>query len=322
MRKTRSSGATTRPRRCSSSTRAPTLPADRQLSCASRPSSITSPRMKRRARARCGWGWRMGAWRRSSSFRTARRRPLLLARGHQQAERVETMRRDFVANSRTSCDAAHRAGGFLETYASSSRPAARARLHRHDARASARMHRIIEDLLGSRAGIRAAGPAERVRHRDAARASLGGRGCLPAAGTRSACAAAAPRSAGAEPEIASAFGNLLSNAVRYTPAGGRVTLAWDDGPEGASFSVEDSGVGIAPEHIPAAHRALLPRRSPAARASPAARGSGCHRQARARAAPGHSRSRAPGGRQPLQRALPREPHLPLETGFEVFSSER
>jgi len=29
-----------------------------------------------------------------------------------------------------------------------------------------------------------------------------------------------------------------------------VTLAWDDGPEGASFSVEDTGVGIAPEHLP------------------------------------------------------------------------
>jgi two-component system phosphate regulon sensor histidine kinase PhoR len=55
---------------------------------------------------------------------------------------------------------------------------------------------------------------------------------------------------GAESEIASAFGNLLSNAVRYTPAGGKVTIAWDDGPEGAAFSVEDTGVGIAPEHIP------------------------------------------------------------------------
>src|SRR5207248_7564383 len=55
---------------------------------------------------------------------------------------------------------------------------------------------------------------------------------------------------GAESEIASAFGNLLSNAVRYTPAGGTITIAWQDGPDGASFSVEDTGVGIAADHIP------------------------------------------------------------------------
>jgi len=55
---------------------------------------------------------------------------------------------------------------------------------------------------------------------------------------------------GSENELASAFGNLVSNAVRYTPPGGRVELVWRDGPEGASFAVEDSGPGIAPEHIP------------------------------------------------------------------------
>jgi two-component system phosphate regulon sensor histidine kinase PhoR len=56
--------------------------------------------------------------------------------------------------------------------------------------------------------------------------------------------------AGSESELTSAFGNLISNAIRYTPAGGKVTLAWRDGPDGAFFSVEDTGPGIAPEHIP------------------------------------------------------------------------
>jgi two-component system phosphate regulon sensor histidine kinase PhoR len=46
------------------------------------------------------------------------------------------------------------------------------------------------------------------------------------------------------------LGNILNNAARYTPAGGKITLAWHDGPEGASFSVQDTGVGIAAEHIP------------------------------------------------------------------------
>jgi two-component system phosphate regulon sensor histidine kinase PhoR len=55
---------------------------------------------------------------------------------------------------------------------------------------------------------------------------------------------------GVESELASAFGNLVSNAIRYTPPGGAVTLAWREGPEGARFSVEDTGIGIDSEHIP------------------------------------------------------------------------
>ena len=55
---------------------------------------------------------------------------------------------------------------------------------------------------------------------------------------------------GVEAELASAFGNLMSNAIRYTPAGGTVTLAWREAPEGARFSVEDTGIGIEAEHIP------------------------------------------------------------------------
>jgi len=55
---------------------------------------------------------------------------------------------------------------------------------------------------------------------------------------------------GVESELASAFGNLVSNAIRYTPAGGTVTLAWREGPEGARFMVEDTGIGIEAEHIP------------------------------------------------------------------------
>jgi two-component system phosphate regulon sensor histidine kinase PhoR len=55
---------------------------------------------------------------------------------------------------------------------------------------------------------------------------------------------------GSQSELLSAFGNLLSNAVRYTPAGGKVHITWRDAEDGASFTVEDSGVGIAPEHIP------------------------------------------------------------------------
>ncbi len=52
-------------------------------------------------------------------------------------------------------------------------------------------------------------------------------------------------------ELQSAFSNLVSNAVRYTPAGGRVDVAAEQTAEGRlEFSVRDTGPGIAAEHLP------------------------------------------------------------------------
>ncbi|HET7363118.1 MAG TPA: phosphate regulon sensor histidine kinase PhoR [Burkholderiales bacterium] len=179
---------------------------------------------------------------------------LLLARDITQAERVETMRRDFVANVshelRTPLTVLV---GFLETVRELKLDPQRVRDYIGMMREQAsRMHRIIEDLLALSVLESAPPPAaERVRvapllerlSADAAALS-GGRHAISVRGRPHVDLL------GAEAEISSAFGNLLSNAVRYTPSGGRVTLAWEDGPEGASFSVEDTGVGIAPEHIP------------------------------------------------------------------------
>ncbi len=56
---------------------------------------------------------------------------------------------------------------------------------------------------------------------------------------------------GARDELGSAFGNLVSNAVRYTPDGGTITLSWHVDAEGRGrFAVADTGVGVAAEHIP------------------------------------------------------------------------
>ena len=57
--------------------------------------------------------------------------------------------------------------------------------------------------------------------------------------------------AGSETELQSAIGNLVTNAVRYTPAGGRIDVVWRrraDG--GAEIDVTDTGPGIAREHLP------------------------------------------------------------------------
>jgi two-component system, OmpR family, phosphate regulon sensor histidine kinase PhoR len=51
-------------------------------------------------------------------------------------------------------------------------------------------------------------------------------------------------------ELQSAFGNLLSNAIRYTPAGGAILLRWFERDGQPELSVQDSGIGIAAQHIP------------------------------------------------------------------------
>lgn len=51
-------------------------------------------------------------------------------------------------------------------------------------------------------------------------------------------------------ELHSAFGNLLSNAIRYTPKGGVIVLRWAMRGSQPVFSVQDSGIGIAAQHIP------------------------------------------------------------------------
>ena len=55
---------------------------------------------------------------------------------------------------------------------------------------------------------------------------------------------------GVRSELLSAISNLVSNAVRYTPAGGLITTEWSRTEEGAIFAVQDTGPGIAPEHLP------------------------------------------------------------------------
>ena len=44
--------------------------------------------------------------------------------------------------------------------------------------------------------------------------------------------------------------NLVENAVRYTNPGGRVSVAVEARQDQARLSVRDTGIGIAPEHLP------------------------------------------------------------------------
>ncbi len=56
---------------------------------------------------------------------------------------------------------------------------------------------------------------------------------------------------GSSQELHSAFSNLVSNAVRYTPAGGEIAIDFTmDADGGAVLSVRDSGYGIPEAHLP------------------------------------------------------------------------
>ena len=192
---------------------------------------------------------------RCSSSRSASRRRCCCRATSPTAERVDVMRRDFVANVshelRTPLTVLV---GFLETVRELKLDPQRVRDYIGMMQEqSARMQRIIDDLL-TLSALDSAPPAS-DDHRIAVRPLLqrlradatalsGGRHVIRLDGESQS------ELLGMESELVSAFGNLVSNAIRYTPAGGTVTLAWREGPDGARFSVEDTGIGIEPEHIP------------------------------------------------------------------------
>lgn len=52
-------------------------------------------------------------------------------------------------------------------------------------------------------------------------------------------------------KVGQVLSNLISNAIRYTPNGGKIEVRWERSSEGEVFlHVRDNGLGIAPEHLP------------------------------------------------------------------------
>ncbi len=54
---------------------------------------------------------------------------------------------------------------------------------------------------------------------------------------------------GYEEPLKSVLMNLISNAIRYTPEGGQITVRWYEDAKGPHFQVDDTGIGISQEHI-------------------------------------------------------------------------
>jgi two-component system OmpR family sensor kinase len=61
------------------------------------------------------------------------------------------------------------------------------------------------------------------------------------------CGEADARVAASALDLHTLLKNLIDNAIRYTPAGGRIDLSLVAGPRGVTVRIEDSGPGIAPQ---------------------------------------------------------------------------
>lgn len=181
---------------------------------------------------------------------------LLLSRDITRFERLETMRRDFVANvSHELKTPLTVLSGFLETISeaelSPQQQADYLALMREQAE---RMQRLVDDLLTLSALEATTAPRdddidavhlfERIER--TARQLSGGRHRIEFD------IEAGLHVQGSELELASAFGNLVTNAIRYTEPGGRIVVRWrtldDDG--GALLTVTDTGIGIPAQHLP------------------------------------------------------------------------
>jgi len=182
-------------------------------------------------------------------------RSILMTRDVTQAERLDAMRRDFVANVshelRTPLTVVN---GFLETLLDAQPPLDDLRL-RHLAlmhEQAVRMSRLVEDLLMlSRLEADETPLADEVIDMPALVAELAAEARALSAGRHEVAGAAQTlHIRGSRDELRSAFGNLVSNAVRYTPSGGRIAVDWRTEDEGAVFEVLDTGIGIAAEHLP------------------------------------------------------------------------
>jgi two-component system, OmpR family, phosphate regulon sensor histidine kinase PhoR len=181
---------------------------------------------------------------------------LLVARDITDLERVDAMRRDFIANVshelRTPLTVV---GGFVETLADApDLPASESRRYfdlmlDH----TRRMQRLLDDLL-TLSRLESADHTlkdEAVNVQELAHALKTEAESLSRGRHRiSLQIGSSTGLKGSLQEIRSALGNLVSNAVRYTPEGGEITLAWRECDGEGVFSVTDTGEGIATEHIP------------------------------------------------------------------------
>lgn len=180
---------------------------------------------------------------------------LLLIRDITSTVRLERTRRDFVANAshelRTPLTVIT---GYLEVLSEDQRipsdwhqPLAEMRVQ------SLRMGQLLDDLL-QLSRLESSAPCSMERAVDMGTLIRAARQeALAMAGTPQRIDVEIDSSArvlGDETELHSIVSNLVSNAVRYTPAEGAVHIQWRTDDDGGHLTVSDTGIGIAEDEIP------------------------------------------------------------------------
>lgn len=182
------------------------------------------------------------------------RRQILVTHDATESERIEMMRRDFIANAshelRTPLTVIN---GFLEIAQSQPDLDQTVRMSHLKLmiEQGERMQNLVEDMLTltrlesidyplRAEPVNMPNLLEQILQE--AKALSGGRHTISLSNE-------GPDIQGSNDELRSAFSNLVSNAVRYTPEGGTIDIAWKNADTGPQFSVRDNGIGISAEHI-------------------------------------------------------------------------
>ena len=182
------------------------------------------------------------------------RRQILVTHDTTEAERIEMMRHDFIANAshelRTPLTVIN---GFLEiAYAQPDLDLQTRMSHlKLMIEQGQRMQNLVEDMLTLTRLESVDYPlrTERVNVHALLEQILQEANALSAGRHKISLAIDGPDIKGNADELRSAFGNLASNAVRYTPEGGSIDLMWQMKKAEPQFVVRDTGIGIRPEHI-------------------------------------------------------------------------
>jgi two-component system, OmpR family, phosphate regulon sensor histidine kinase PhoR len=182
------------------------------------------------------------------------RRQILVTHDATESERIEMMRRDFIANAshelRTPLTVIN---GFLEIANSNPNLDLQTRMGHLKlmTEQGQRMQNLVEDMLTLTRleSIEYPLRPEKVnihvlleQIQQEALALSAGRHSISVN-------IDGPDIKGGTEELRSAFGNLVSNAIRYTPQNGTINIAWEMKDAGPQFVVRDTGIGIRPEHI-------------------------------------------------------------------------
>jgi two-component system phosphate regulon sensor histidine kinase PhoR len=180
---------------------------------------------------------------------------VLIAYDITRLHQLEQMRKDFVANVshelRTPLTVL---SGYIETFADSDElPARWQRAFKQMQQQSLRMNNLVNDLLmlsrlesdvvkQTPKPINMSSLLEQLRHEALAYHADKEQRIVVKVDSPL-------RLMGIETDLRSAFSNLITNAIKYTPARGEITVRWSHDEKYGYLSVHDNGIGIEPQHI-------------------------------------------------------------------------